>query len=212
MALLDLIADERRRVADLLEHLDADQWEVPSLCGAWTVRGVAAHLTAGWNLTRPGFAIRMLRNRGSFDRANAELANELAERPTDVIVEDLRSHARDPFSPPVLGHRGMLTDVLTHGQDIARPLGIEWPVDPVRARTALDLTVSPRCAPVVPRRLWKGLRFETDDQDWVWGDGPVVRGDSGSVLLALQGRDPVEDGLVGPGADELRRRRRGRSG
>jgi hypothetical protein len=35
--LIDLVAPERRRVADLAEILTEDQLRTPSLCGAWTV-------------------------------------------------------------------------------------------------------------------------------------------------------------------------------
>ena len=35
---------ERTALADLLETLPDDAWRVPSLCDAWTVRDVAAHL------------------------------------------------------------------------------------------------------------------------------------------------------------------------
>ena len=39
------IDDQRTRTADLLEQLNAEQWENPSLCQGWSVRHVAAHLT-----------------------------------------------------------------------------------------------------------------------------------------------------------------------
>jgi uncharacterized protein (TIGR03083 family) len=36
---------ERAALADILEALPDDAWRTPSLCDAWTVRDVAAHLT-----------------------------------------------------------------------------------------------------------------------------------------------------------------------
>ncbi len=44
MTLWDDVAAERRAIADLLDTLTPEQWETPSLCGAWTVRDLAAHL------------------------------------------------------------------------------------------------------------------------------------------------------------------------
>jgi hypothetical protein len=35
--ILAAIADERRRIADLVESLSPEQLAVPSLCGDWTV-------------------------------------------------------------------------------------------------------------------------------------------------------------------------------
>jgi len=42
-----MIVDARRRLTDLFEGLAAEEWDVRSLCGEWTVRDVAAHVTAG---------------------------------------------------------------------------------------------------------------------------------------------------------------------
>ncbi len=205
MNTLDRIAAERRRVADLLDGLDEAQWATPSLCEDWTVRDVAAHMTAGWSFPRLRFTRLMVRHRG-FDGANAEAARILARRPTDEIVADLRTNADNPFSPPIVGIVAQLADVITHGQDIARPLGIVHRVEPENVRPALDLSVGRAAGLVSPTKHRAGLRFETDDQAWSHGEGPVVRGDSVSVLLALLGRRGAADSLEGSGVDELRRR------
>ena len=36
---------ERASLADLLDSLGEQEWEVPSLCAGWRIRDVAAHLT-----------------------------------------------------------------------------------------------------------------------------------------------------------------------
>jgi uncharacterized protein (TIGR03083 family) len=41
---MQLAADERRDLADLLDTLDPEQWAHPSLCEGWAVRDVVAHL------------------------------------------------------------------------------------------------------------------------------------------------------------------------
>jgi uncharacterized protein (TIGR03083 family) len=205
VTILDLTAAERRRAADLLTTLDDQQWQTQSLCGEWTVRDVAAHLTAGWNISILRMARLMLRHRG-FDGANAAAAKELAKRSPKTIVDDLRSHADDPFSPPVVGHVGQLSDVIVHGQDIARPLGIDFGVDPAHVRPALGLAVGPKARVVLSNKHHRGLRFETTDQDWGHGEGPTVRGESHSILFALYGRTCDNDGLDGDGVVALRRR------
>jgi uncharacterized protein (TIGR03083 family) len=40
-----VVDEERSTLADLLEELTEEEWEHPSLCSAWRVRDVAAHLT-----------------------------------------------------------------------------------------------------------------------------------------------------------------------
>jgi len=56
--LTELIRTERLAFIDLLESLTEDQWQTPSLCSAWTVEHVAAHLawapvSARWRWSRP---------------------------------------------------------------------------------------------------------------------------------------------------------------
>ena len=38
------VAEERLVLAEVLAGLTPQQWETPSLCGAWTARAVATHL------------------------------------------------------------------------------------------------------------------------------------------------------------------------
>jgi hypothetical protein len=45
-ALVEMIASERLALVDLLDTLDAGEWATRSLCSAWTVQDVAAHLVA----------------------------------------------------------------------------------------------------------------------------------------------------------------------
>lgn len=41
-------AQERRRIADFIDELDAAQLATPSLCTGWDVKTVAAHWRAIW--------------------------------------------------------------------------------------------------------------------------------------------------------------------
>lgn len=41
------VAAERRALADLLDTLAPAEWEVPTLCRAWRVRDVVAHVVHG---------------------------------------------------------------------------------------------------------------------------------------------------------------------
>ncbi len=205
MELIDRIAAERLRVADLLDDLTDAEWATPSLCAGWKVRDVAAHLTAGWNASLPRFALGIVRHRG-FDGANAAFACDLARRPTAEIVADLRANATDRFSPPVVGLVGQLADVITHGQDIARPLGRVLEVTPDQVRPALDMAVRRVARVVSPVKHRDGVRFTTTDQVWSWGSGPIAEGDSVSVLITLLGRRAGTDTLTGPGVSMVRER------
>ena len=203
------IAAERRALADLLETLTPDQWATPSLCRAWTVRHVAAHLMAGPTGTVAGFLGAMVRARGSFDRANHILADRRAQLPTDVLVADLRGHAENHFTPPGMDWHAPLTDLLVHRLDITVPLGRDHgrPLDPWA--DALGLLVSKRATPgFLPRGLPE-LTYAATDIDWSRGTGPRVEGPVEALALAITRRPVRLDELVGPGSETLRTWARG---
>lgn len=199
------VAADRRALAVTLAGLDDDQWATPSLCGEWDVRHVVAHLTSGWNVGAAGFAWLMLRHRG-FHGANEALTARLAERPTEAIVADLRDHADERFTPPGFGPEMPLTDVLVHGLDALRPLGLERPVSPEAATCVLDFLVTPKARKVVQATGTDGLALSAPDLGWSHGDGPAVTGTADDLLLVLAGRPAGLDGLTGDGVADLRAR------
>jgi uncharacterized protein (TIGR03083 family) len=196
------IADERRRIADLLETLSPAQLDVPSLCGDWTVKQVAAHLFAA--ATPPdGSALRALLRSGlRLHRANAQLAIDLARRPAGELADGLR-RATTEFRPPIVGYPGQLTDLQVHGQDIRRPLGLPHGLALDRLRTSLTFLTSRRAIGFTPRRRLTGLRFEATDLHWAWGTGPTVAGPADALLLAMTGRPVALGELDGTGVRVL---------
>jgi uncharacterized protein (TIGR03083 family) len=204
--ILDAIADERRRIADLLESLTPEQLEVPSLCGDWTVKHVAGHLLAAID-TRPA-ALLPLILRSGFDihRANSRLAVLSAARPPADMVAAFRANAENPFKPPVVGYPGQLTDLQVHGQDMRRPLGLPHGLRLDRLRTSLDFLVGGRAIGFAPKRRLSGLRFEATDLDWSWGTGPLLAGPAEALMLAMTGRTVALSELDGPGVPVLRHR------
>lgn len=127
----DLIATERRRLADELEQLTDEQWNAPSGCDAWTVRQVAAHLIMPFEVSNPQFFLAMLKNRFDFDRVAVIKSNEIAARlSNEEIVRELRDNAENRWTPPApgMGAEVVLAEVVVHGQDIRNALGMENPV------------------------------------------------------------------------------------
>ena len=150
---------ERRAVADLLAGLDAAQLARPSLCAGWDVRTVAAHLAAALTGADARFVLAVLRARGDLHRANDALARGGARRPVGDLVAPLQGSAGRRVSPPVVGPRGPLTDVLVHGGDMRVPLGL--PHDPAAdgVRAALQFVTGGRPVGFVPRGRLAGLRL-----------------------------------------------------
>jgi len=206
MLIWEMIAHQRRHLADLLDNLDEAQWRTPSLCADWTVREVVGHLITPFAWGTVKFLLRLIVGGFNFDATMSQAAKQLAQRPTSALVGTIRAHAETRWTPPGLGPEAPLTDIVMHTQDICRPLGISQSVDGERARRILDFLVS-RKARVITDPAWiAGLRLAPDDLDWVWGEGPEVRGTAEAVMMALGGRTAVLDELTGAGVAQLRAR------
>ena len=206
MDLLAAIADERRRIADLVESLTPAQLDVPSLCGDWTVKQVAGHLLAAVDSPPVALFPLMVRSGFRLHRANSRLAVLTAERPAGELAARLRAKADDPFKPPIVGHPGQLTDLQVHGQDMRRPLGLPHGLRLDRMRVSLDFLTGGRAVGFAPRRRLSGLRFEASDLDWHSGAGPAVCGPAEALMMAMTGRAVALGELDGPGVPVLRGR------
>ncbi|MBG0561336.1 maleylpyruvate isomerase family mycothiol-dependent enzyme [Actinoplanes aureus] len=200
---MGMIADERRRLADLVESLSSEQLRTRSLCEAWTVKEVVGHLVAAVAGSNGAALLLLVRSGFNIHRANARLAAQMAARPAGELAAMLRANAENPFRPPIVGYPGQLTDLQVHGQDIRRPLGLPHDLQPERLRVSLDFLVGGRAVGFVPKRRPAGLRFEATDLDWSWGSGPLVRGAGEAVMLALTGRHAAFADLSGEGVAEL---------
>jgi uncharacterized protein (TIGR03083 family) len=200
-------ADERRRVADLLDQLDEAEVATASLCAGWDIKTVAAHVVSTLTDGTAAF-VRLAVRRGSLARAIDELASRGAERPVSEIVAVLHRCADRRISPPVMGPLDPLADILVHSGDIRIPLGLPFEPDPERANAALDFLTGPWPFGFVPRRRLRGLCLRATDSDRTWGDGAEVRGPAAALMIAACGRTALLDPLEGPGAVTLRRRLR----
>jgi len=196
-----VIDEERRRLADLLEELNDAQWRTPSLCTAWTIRDVAAHLTAP-PMTVAGLAIAMLRARGSFDRMIRDTAWRQARRPTREFPEALRTMVGSRHTPPFTTAIEPLVDLLCHAQDIARPLGRRYPTPPDAALAAAD-HIWQHSFPFHARRRLRGVELVATDVPWRAGSGPRVEGPIAALLLLVSGRPVAVPELSGPGVAAL---------
>lgn len=204
-------AVDRRRedIADFLEALPPGEWGHDSLCDAWTVREVAAHLTLA-GLPRWRLVPLFLRYPGSTNRTIRDGSKAVARRLSDEqIVAAIRAMIglHRPF--PGLTCREALIDVVGHTQDLTLPLGREVPIPAEEIAEAADRVVSygGRGSAKVFRALpTDGLRLTADDHEWAAGEGEPVTGSMRDLFLLLTGRTVHLDRLAGAGADRLRAR------
>src|SRR5690242_14111041 len=192
---------ERLSLADLFDGLSPQEWETPSLCAGWRVRDVAAHLTLSQTGLIPAVAAAV-RARGDFNRMVHDTAVRQARLPTAEYAPRLRAMAGSRKKAPGVSHLEPLIDVLVHGQDIAIPLGRPRPVPTEAAMAAAD-RVWPDLFPWRAERKLRGFRFAATDCAWSAGDGKLVQGSIGAILLLLTGRQAGLARLSGPGAREL---------
>jgi uncharacterized protein (TIGR03083 family) len=200
------IASARRELADYLDTLDDEAWLTQSLCGNWTVRDVAAHLSMPLTTSVPRVMMAVAASGFSFDKANDKLSRERAAKlsPKELAAA-LRDNAEHRFKPPFLGPEAPLTELTVHASDIRRPLGDTVPVPKERAAAVLDFLMKAPQGFVQKKRL-AGLRFEATDIEWSHGAGPLVRGPTEALILAITGRSVALDDLEGDGVATLRAR------
>lgn len=195
---------ERAALADDLAGLDAARWVHPSLCGEWTVEEVVAHLTAAASLGPLRWIRSVLGARFDFEKHNARrLAEHRGATPAETL-ERFRRIIGNSVSPPG-PTAAWLGEVVVHAQDIRRPLGL--PGTPaLPATTAVARFFASRDFTVAGRSAAAGLRLEATDGPFTTGTGPLVRGSTIALTMAMAGRLAYCDDLTGPGLDTLRDR------
>ena len=138
------LADERRAIADLLESLTPEQWRVRTLCSAWDVHEMAAHLTVPCTFTQAEVVSTLVQARGSTARFGLLMTERRFGRSQAELIGVLRERAEVRRAPPIVGRLGPYTDTLIHHQDILIPLGMRDRRSPERWRPSLDFLVSAR--------------------------------------------------------------------
>jgi uncharacterized protein (TIGR03083 family) len=205
-----VIERERLRLADLLDTLTDDEWDVPSLCSGWRVRDVAAHVALAPQPPGPwAMVVAGVRARGRFHRLNHDVSVAHAEQRSGAdLVAALREHAGSRRLPPVTSYRNILYDTLVHAQDIAIPLHRAHPMPPAAAGVAAT-RVWTMGWPFWARRRLAGFLLRATDVDWTAGSGPQeVTGPIDALLLLLTGRTAALHRLTGPGVTALAEFRR----
>ena len=128
MDVWDAIATERRRLADDLEQLTPEQWKAQSQCDAWDVHHAATHTVMPLKLSSGQFFLGLAKAGFNPNKMNVrETAKLAAEMSPSDIIQALRDNADNRWEPPVpgVGAEIPLSEIVVHGQDIRRPLGIE---------------------------------------------------------------------------------------
>lgn len=192
--------------ADLVDDLTGQpylDWATPSLCAGWAIRDVVAHLAATATLSRRKFARELLGARLRPDRIVDRQINAARTRSATESLDALRSAIHCTASPPQPTITRII-EIIVHGEDIRRPLGIRH--NYVTTHVADALRYLARDHRFGARTQLNGLKLSATDIDIVVGHGEWVEGPAVSLLLAACGRGAALADLSGPGHEQLRQR------
>lgn len=196
---------ERIALFDDLKSLTPDQWTLPSLCPGWDVHDVLAHLIDSAKTTRLGFICRLIAARFDFDKDNAVGVSK--ERRTDP-AETLQAFGEviSLTSTPPADLATRLVEAYVHGEDIRRVLGIQgnYPTKHVLTALAYQLRTSTKMGGGKERAA--GWKLVATDAEFEFGEGPEIRGNAISLLMAVSGRPIAAEELAGAGAEAFYKR------
>jgi uncharacterized protein (TIGR03083 family) len=196
-----IIHAEREALAADLKSLTDTQWETPSLCADWSVRDALAHMTATAKTTPGRFFGTFI---ASGFRVNAMQAKDVAAERGDsgrdalaAFTAQLKATAHPPG--PI---DAMIGEMVVHGEDIRRPLGISHKYSDEALTRSADFYRRSNLL-IGGKRRATGLTLRASDVDWRAGDGPEVTGPLASIILAITGRRAGLADLSGEGLATL---------
>jgi uncharacterized protein (TIGR03083 family) len=189
------VAPTYHGLADLLASAPTETWDAPSLCEKWQVRHVVAHVTMPTRLTPEQFGAEMAAAGGDFAVLSDTVAARDASLPHADQLDALRSALLHAWQPPGGGAAGALSHAVIHSLDVTVALNRPAVAPKEAVIAVLDQLTAANGA-------WfgvdlTGVRLEAADTDWSWGNGHVVRADSGRLVALLSGRT-LPDGRALP--------------
>jgi uncharacterized protein (TIGR03083 family) len=196
----------REAFAEYLSGLQPDDWDRPSLCSAWNVKEVAAHMLVIPTKGKGEVFRNFLGSGFNLDKMNAKFVRQIVATMSPAqLVAAMRSSAGSHGRPPGLNLPGVHNELVVHSQDIAAAIGRPFALpaeDYVASLEHLKVT-----DPVFKSKSRvAGLRLRATDADWSNGDGPLVEGPIAQLVLAVAGRPSAIANLAGDGVAAFRSR------
>lgn len=186
---------ERAAMADTWTGLSAEQWASSSWCEGWSVQDAAGHIIAAAEpfnfykeMTAAGFRFNVFADRA---------AKRLGTLSPQELVARLRARTATTNHPPA-PVIAMLGEIVVHGEDIRRPLGLQHPYAEA-ALVAVANNYKKTNLLIGSKRRIAGLRLRATDCRWAHGEGPDASGPLASLILAMAGRKGSHRDLVGEG-------------
>lgn len=191
------IHSERAEMATTWSTLTSEQWATQSWCGAWTVKDLAGHVLAAAEQTFAGFYKEMAMAGFKFNVFADQGAKRLSVLTPDELVRRLQARTTTTNHPPA-PVSAMLGEIVVHGEDFRRPLGLTH-TSPPQALIAIADNWKNANFLIGSKKRITGLKLRATDADWVHGAGPEVSGPLISLICAMGGRKGANADLTGEG-------------
>ncbi|HEX3948045.1 MAG TPA: hypothetical protein VHW47_10080, partial [Acidimicrobiales bacterium] len=114
-----------------------------------------------------------------------QAARRLVAGGPDELVSRLTARTSTTNHPPAPAV-AMLGEIVVHGEDIRRPLGLGYQPAEAALVAVADSWKDTNLLIGAKRRI-AGLRVRATDVEWVHGDGPEVAGPLASLILVMVG-------------------------
>jgi uncharacterized protein (TIGR03083 family) len=195
------IHSERSAMTETLASLSAEQWATPSWCQGWSVQDTAGHIVAAAEQTPLNFYKELIAAGFRFNVFTDRGARRLSAVGPDELVRRLGARTTTTNHPPA-PVMAMLGEIVVHGQDIRRPLGLAHD-PPEEALIALADSWKNTNILIGSKRRIAGLRLRATDTQWSHGEGPEVSGPMLALVMAMTGRKGSHGDLGGAGLELL---------
>lgn len=134
----NMIATERRALANDLTGLTEADFDAASDLNGWSAKHVLGHVVTPFKVSTLKYVATLLRYFGNLDKTNNKYADaHLADTAAD-LVELLRDNAENRWAPPGEGPEMPLTETVVHAQDLRRALGIPYTVPAATAAVIIN--------------------------------------------------------------------------
>jgi len=162
-------------------------WDEQSLCAAWRVRDVVAHMTMAARYDEAAFEAELRASNFDFTALSNRIAIRDGARPIASLLADLRSDPLRRWTPPGGGSAGALNHAVIHGLDITTPLGIARVSSDATMRIVLDGLAAGGVHSHFGTSL-DGVELRATDLDWSYGTGSTTTAPVHLLALAMCGR------------------------
>jgi uncharacterized protein (TIGR03083 family) len=192
---------ERSEMVETWSTLTPEQWSSASLCAGWTVQEVAGHIVAAAEQTPLNFYQQLARAGFKFNVFTDRDAKRNAAAGAAALIRRLQARTTTTNHPPAPSI-AMLGEIVVHGEDIRRPLGLTHRPSDEALIAVADNWKKTNLLIGAKRRI-EGVTLRATDADWSHGEGPEVAGPLLSLVLAMSGRKVFLSDLSGDGVAVL---------